>query len=87
MKRVWGIAAVCVPALMIAGMSVADNVILRARQVDGFVEDVYYWQDNQIMNTEGTVMPNYNKRVKEIIFLEDSVSAQHPDTVRAVIKR
>ena len=87
MKRKWGILAACVSALLIAGMSMAGNVILRARQADGFVEDVYYWQDTKTLNAEQAMMPSYNKRVKEIVFIEDSVSALHPDTVRAIIRR
>jgi len=51
---------------------------------DDFVEDVYYWDDSYLQQQQ--LVPSYNPRAKEIIFIEDSVSAQHPDTVRAILR-
>ena len=53
---------------------------------DDYVEDVYYWADASTVATNGNLVPSYNSRAKEIIFIEDSLSAQHPDTVRAIIR-
>ena len=53
---------------------------------DDYVEDVYYWSDSRTQQTEGTVVPTYNPRAREIIFIEDSLSLQHPDTVRAILR-
>jgi len=77
MYRVCGIIGMCMLALL-AGVSrtVADD----------YVEDVYFWADAAIGNAEEGVVPNYNKHAKEIIFIDDSVTAQHPDTVRAIIR-
>jgi len=53
---------------------------------DDFVEDVYYWPSATPRNTNEAPTPHYSPRAKEIIFIEDSASAQHPDTVRAIIR-
>jgi hypothetical protein len=76
MRRVWIIAGVCLLALAGACWTKADD----------FVEDVYFWQDTRTQNAAEAVVPSYNRHVKEIIFIEDSVSLQHPDTVRAIIR-
>lgn len=76
MKRLYAIAVLCVLALIVAGRTQADD----------YVEDVYYWQDSHQKIAEATVVPTFNKRAREIIFIEDSTSAQHPDTVRAIIR-
>ena len=76
MKHVWSIAGVCLLALISAGLTRADD----------YIEDVYYWQDSKSVSAGGNVVPTYNKRAKEIIFIEDSTTMQHPDTVRAIIR-
>lgn len=76
MKRLWSIGSVCLLASAAASMIQADD----------YVEDVYYWQDIRSAQLGGEIVPHYNKRVKEIVFIEDSTTLQHPDTVRAVIR-
>ena len=76
MRRVLGIICMCMLAWISTGMSMADD----------YVEDVYYWQDTRTAEANGTLMPSYNKRAKEIVFIEDTTGVQHPDTVRAVIR-
>lgn len=50
---------------------------------DYYVEDVYYWEDDQAIQQ---MMPSYNPRAKEIIFIEDTLSGQPADTVRAILR-
>lgn len=76
MRRVLGILCVSALAWISAGVSMADD----------YVEDVYFWQDTRAMESNGTIVPSYNKRAKEIVFIEDTTGVQHPDTVRAVIR-
>ena len=77
MKRVYCIVGVCVLALLLgAGTGIADD----------YVEDVYYWDDASSRVSDGGLVPNYNTRAKEIIFIEDSTQTQHPDTVRAILR-
>lgn len=76
MYRTIGIAVVCVLMLIGVSRTVADN----------YVEDVYYWPDASVQSANGSLVPAYNPRAREIIFIEDSLSAQHPDTVRAIIR-
>ena len=75
MRRIWIIAVVCLLAVVTAGLTRADD----------YVEDVYFWQDSRTQEA-GAIVPNYNRHAKEIIFIEDSTTAQHPDTVRAIIR-
>lgn len=75
MNRLLAIGAVCVLALVGA-----------STMADDYVEDVYYWQDSRVRDANTPLVPTYNKHVKEIIFIEDSTTAAHPDTVRAVIR-
>ena len=77
MNRMVAVIGVCVLALFSgASLTVADD----------YVEDVYYWADASTQQAQGSPVPNYNPRAKEIIFIEDSLSALHPDTVRAIIR-
>ena len=76
MRRVWCRAGVCLLAMISAGLTRADD----------YVEDVYYWQDSRTQNAGEEYAPSYNKRAKEIVFIEDSSSIQHPDTVRALLR-
>lgn len=81
MRRVWGIAVLCVSALASVGLSRADNNFSRQRATEGYVEDVYYWEDGTAQ-----AVPQYNPRAREIIFIDDTAAVQHPDTVRAIIR-
>ncbi|MBQ7532059.1 MAG: hypothetical protein IJT12_10210 [Paludibacteraceae bacterium] len=76
MTRVYGIIGMCMLALMSIGVTQADD----------YVEDVYYWADAKSHSQSGTIVPNYNSRAREIIFIEDSTTVQHPDTVKAVVR-
>ncbi len=76
-KRVgWIALAVC--ALHLSAL------VMRA---DDYVEDVYFWSDAPAQDESGAIVPNYNRRVRELIFVEDSVSQQKPDTVVTLILR
>lgn len=77
MRRVWVIAVGCLLTFLL-GVSVT--------QADDYVEDVYYWADIKTQTQNGTVRPHYNTRAKEIIFVEDSLAEQKPDTVRAILR-
>ena len=77
----WIIAVLCVSALAGIGLSRADNSFSRQRARDAYVEDVYYWDDGTTQ-----MVPQYNTRAREIIFIDDTAAVQHPDTVRAIIR-
>ena len=63
------------------------HLSLVALQADNYVEDVYFWPETSSRDdANAELVPHYNPRAKEIIFIEDSTSAQHPDTVRAIIR-
>lgn len=56
---------------------------------DDFVDDLYYRPQTELrkkLKEDKPVTPNYNKNVREIIFVDDTVSTQYPDTIRAIIK-
>ena len=76
MYRIVGIVVACVLMLIGVSRTVADD----------YVEEVYYWPDATVQSADGSLVPAYNPRAREIIFIEDSMSAQHPDTVRAIIR-
>ena len=58
---------------------------------DDFVDDVYYLPQvelrRQLTSGNNTLTPHYDKNVREIVFLDDTVANVHPDTVRAIIRR
>ena len=58
---------------------------------DDYLDDVYYSPQavlSQADEPEKVYEPYYNKKaMKEIIFLDDTTSAQPRDTVRAIIRR
>lgn len=56
-------------------------------RADDYVEDVYFWSDAPAQDENGAIVPNYNRRVRELIFVEDSVSQQKPDTSVVLILR
>lgn len=62
------------------------HLSLVALQADDYVEDVYFWPQSPTQNAQAELVPHYNPRAREIIFIEDSTSALHPDTVRAIIR-
>ena len=62
------------------------HLSLVALQADNYVEDVYFWPQTPTRDAQAELVPHYNPRAREIIFIEDSTSAQHPDTVRAIIR-
>ena len=62
------------------------HLSLVALQADDYVEDVYFWPQTPTRDAQAELVPHYNPRAREIIFIEDSTSAQHPDTVRAIIR-
>ena len=76
MKRLQGIA--------LAGLLATTAACMM--QADDYVEDVYYWQDTRSAQLGSEVQPHYSKHVKEIVFIEDSTTTQHPDTVRAILR-
>ena len=51
---------------------------------DDYVEDVYYWADVKTHSQNGTAVPNYNTRVREVVFVEGSTAVRQPDTVQVV---
>ena len=56
---------------------------------DDYVDDIYYKpkQELQLKLTQNRPLtPYYNKNVKEIVFIDDTLSDSHPDTVRAIIR-
>ncbi|MBR0310025.1 MAG: hypothetical protein IJQ97_03975 [Paludibacteraceae bacterium] len=53
-------------------------------QADDYVEDVYFWQDDGVRDEQGTLVPQYNTRVREIQFIEDTTLTTSPDTVRLI---
>lgn len=62
------------------------HLSLLAVHADDYVEDVYFWPEDAPRDAGSNIVPNFNPRAKEIVFIEDSASAQHPDTVRAIIR-
>lgn len=57
---------------------------------DDYVDDVYYSSEVFLTRSDDAVYePYYNKKaMQEIIFIDDTTAQQqHPDTVRAIIKR
>lgn len=56
---------------------------------DNFVDDVYFQRKKAVKDqiaSKKPLTPSYNKKVKEIIFLEDTTNIQYPDTVKAIIR-
>ena len=57
---------------------------------DDYIDDVYYSPEVELSNTadQPVRQPYYNKKAMEqIIFVDDTAMQQHPDTVRAIIRR
>ena len=66
---------------------------------DDYIDDVYYSPEVELSNISTTSTPStpysaplhqpyYNKKaMQEIIFIDDTLTQQMPDTVRAIIKR
>jgi hypothetical protein len=69
-KVVFAIVAVL---LSVAGMVVCAD--------DNFVEDVYFWAGEPVKDADGKIIPNFNPKAKEIVFVQ---TVQVPDTVKAV---
>lgn len=46
---------------------------------DDYVEDVYFWQD-AVVDENGEVVPHFNPKAKEIIFIQDT-TIHSTDTV------
>lgn len=72
--------------LLAIGVAGVLACIGASTMADDYVEDVYFWQDARVKDANAPLVPTYNKHVKEIIFIEDSTTEAHPDTVRAVIR-
>lgn len=53
---------------------------------DDYLEDVYFWSAIPVSAEDGKIVPNFSSKAREIIFIEDTTSLQHPDTVRAIIR-
>ncbi len=86
MRRMLLIGCTCLLVPASIEMMRADHRHSSYRQAsEGYVEDVYFWEDVS-QTADGELVPNYNTRAREIIFIEDSSAAQHPDTVRAIIR-
>lgn len=72
---------------MIAGIGLLVLTSVGVTVADDYVEDVYYWPDAATPDAQqGALVPSYNPRAREIIFIEDSTAGEHPDTVRAIIR-
>ncbi len=56
---------------------------------DDFIDDVYYLPDvdlqHRLSATNTFLTPHYNKNVREIIFIDDTITCGQPDTVRAIV--
>lgn len=59
--------------LSVAGMVVCAD--------DNYVEDVYFWAGEPVKDADGKIIPNFNPKAKEIVFLQ---TVQVPDTVKAI---
>ncbi len=59
-----------------------------AAHADDFVDDIYYTPSVAIQRpSDQPIKPTYDKRVREIVFIEDTVPTQGNDTVvRAIIR-
>lgn len=89
MNRARGI--VCV-LMVLAGIAVGVAATFTAQPV--YVDDVYYWPDDdpvvEVVTDNQTVTSATEpaRPRTEVVFLDDSITRQNPDTVvRAVIKR
>ena len=47
---------------------------------DDFVEDVYFWASEPVKDADGKIVPHYNPKAKEILFMP---TMQLPDTTKA----
>ena len=50
---------------------------------DDFVEDVYFWASEPVKDADGKIVPHYNPKAKEILYLP---IVQLPDSTQAVRK-
>ncbi len=65
------------------------NYQLSTARADDYIDDIYYTPQKAVKkkNAKGEVTPTYDKKVKEIVFIEDTTSIQTNDTiVRAIIR-
>ena len=46
---------------------------------DDFVEDVYFWASEPVKDAEGKIVPHYNPKAKEIVYIP---TVQQPDTAQ-----
>lgn len=73
----WKYAILVIPFLILGNALLADD----------YVDDTYYWSGTTYVTQRH--QPQQKKAKKnEVVFLDDSITRQNPDTiVRAIIKR
>ena len=64
-------------ALSVVLLTAAANVMCAN---DDFVEDVYFWASEPVKDADGKIVPNFNPKAKEIVFLP---TVQLPDTAQS----
>lgn len=60
-----------------AVLLVSAATVLRAN--DDYVEDVYFWASEPVKDADGKIVPHFNPKAKEIVFLP---AVQLPDTLQ-----
>ena len=49
---------------------------------DTYVEDVYFWASEPVKDADGKIVPHFNPKAKEIVFIEP---VQQPDTLQVKV--
>ena len=57
---------------------------------DDFIDDIYFTREDalrrELLKKRGELVPRFNAKAREIVFVSDTVGNPHPDTVQIIIR-
>lgn len=69
------------PVIIALSAVLLTAAVTAIRANDDFVEDVYFWASEPVKDADGKIVPNFNPKAKEIVYVQ---TVQLPDTTTAV---
>ncbi len=65
-----------------------SGLLVSSVYADDYVDDIYYSPEVALKSKleKGDIMPTYDKKVREIVFIEDTISQPNDTVVRAIIR-
>ncbi len=69
-------------------LALGSWLLIPIAHADDYIDDIYYTPEQALQSklNDKDIQPTYNKNVREIVFIEDTLSQPSDTIVRAIIR-